>query len=614
MPRRPMFKETDPQGDLFALSNQLPENVREKLKDSWAHGFATKVMPILLDVEGQFAGIYDENTGRPAWSVARKLGICLLQAWFDYDDQEALDELSYDIRWQYALGLPPEEAYLSRRSLVQFRSDLVEFDPEMEFVEEVFRRITDEALEDLEIEVDHQRMDSTQIVSNIQSRGRVWLFGETLIKFLRQLRDERPEQFEKVPNPIEEWMTKRLEGEGWFGQGNDQHASIEQLAEWLVWAKRHFESVDEVTSWESYQLVARLVDEHCEIEEGSEQSSSGEGQTVQTAMGGDEIRVELRDAPKNGGASMQTPHDPDATFGDKGLGYKVHLVETCGNGEADCELLTGYKVTGADDNDWGTSIGLYETLEEAGWVPEVMFADAGYPTAESLVDANDRGSRLHAPVAKKGLPDDYVGREAFAFDEEGCLEQCPEGKSPVKHTRRKRGNRDEPLLHAVFEASDCEACPLQGKCPARHSHADQWYVPLGERLRRRDEALAAQHRESWWDAYRIRSGIEATVAELKDPHGMEKLRVRGRRKVELVVGLKVTACNVKRWLNHTEVETSDESAPLFSAFDGRGSTSPLRGGIWRLDDGHLAPFQPGLTSSPIRSSTPSPATIGTDRR
>lgn len=550
-----MFEKTDSQDGLFSLKNQLPENVQERLRDSWAHGFAVKVMPVLLDVEQEFAGLYDQETGRPCWSVARKLGICLLQGWFGLPDQEALDNLVYDIRWQYALGVSPDEAYLSRRSLVQFRSDLVDYDPEMELVGEVFERITDEALDDLDIEVDEQRADSTQIVSNIQCRGRVWLFGETLMKFVRRLRDEESGRYRQLPDRLVDWFERRTEGEGWFGRGGTQEAELEQLAEWLVEMVMEFRGADEIAEWEAFELVERLVDEHCEIEQRDAEdasdpaAASGEAEQV-TGREIEDVRIELRDKPINGGASMQTPHDPDAGYGNKGLGYTVHLIETCNNDST--EMLTGWRVQPANHNDWGTTPALYDRLESAGWKPSRLYADAGYPTTKSLVDALQRGSLLHAPVSDEHLPEDYTGREAFEFDEQGRLEECPEGHEPLEHRERQYGSRDEPLLHAVMEAGDCQNCRLQGKCPASHSHGDKWYVPLGRRLRRRDEALVAQKDSDWWDAYQIRSGIEATVSELKAPHGMDELRVRGQSRVEFEVGMKVTACNIKRWLRELD--------------------------------------------------------------
>jgi hypothetical protein len=56
-----------------------------------------------------------------------------------------------------------------------------------------------------------------------------------------------------------------------------------------------------------------------------------------------------------------------------------------------------------------------------------------------------------------------------------------------------------------------------------------------------------QQTTEWKEQYRIRSGVEATMSELKRSHGMGKLRVRKAAKVCFAVACKVIACNIKRW-------------------------------------------------------------------
>ncbi len=52
------------------------------------------------------------------------------------------------------------------------------------------------------------------------------------------------------------------------------------------------------------------------------------------------------------------------------------------------------------------------------------------------------------------------------------------------------------------------------------------------------------------EAYKIRSGIEATNSELKRCYGGGELRVCGRPRVTLSVYLKTAAINVKRFLSY----------------------------------------------------------------
>ena len=143
-----MYKKTTPQQKLFGVDTQLSPSLRNRLESSWAHLFKLEVLPILFRNEDQYAMLYGK-TGRPNFSVARVLGLCLLQELNDLSDQQALDTFSFDIRWRYALDVSDEEDYLSRRSLVEFRRRLAAKDPEMKLVRNVFDNIRDSAIKKL---------------------------------------------------------------------------------------------------------------------------------------------------------------------------------------------------------------------------------------------------------------------------------------------------------------------------------------------------------------------------------------------------------------------------------------------------------------------------------
>ena len=97
-----MYKRTSPQQKLFGVETQLSSSLRSRLESSWAHLFRVEVLPILFRNEDRYAMLYGK-TGRPNFSVARVLGLCLLQEWNDLSDQEALDTFSFDVRWRYPL-------------------------------------------------------------------------------------------------------------------------------------------------------------------------------------------------------------------------------------------------------------------------------------------------------------------------------------------------------------------------------------------------------------------------------------------------------------------------------------------------------------------------------
>jgi len=223
-----MYKKTTPQQKLFGVDTQLSPSLRNRLKSSWAQLFKIEVLPILFRNEDRYAMLYGK-TGRPNFSVARVLGLCLLQEFNDLSDQQALDTFSFDIRWRHALDVSDEEDYLSRRSLVEFRRRLAAKDPEMKLVRNVFDNIRDTAIKKLRLSARDQRLDSTHIVSNIRTRGRLALFSNTLTVFLKSLNED---QFSKVPEAIQKWHSS--ESEGWFGLGPaEQRVKLEELAQYI---------------------------------------------------------------------------------------------------------------------------------------------------------------------------------------------------------------------------------------------------------------------------------------------------------------------------------------------------------------------------------------------
>lgn len=542
-----MFKRTSRQRGLFEAESVVSEGVRRRLKISWAEGFQAKVLPVLLDAEEEFAALYSDETGRPCSSVARLLGICVLQEMLDLDDQSALDSVAFDVRWQHALGMEPEDAYLSRRSLVEFRSRQVSKDPEMKNLRRVFELVGEAAISELKLSTKEQRVDSTLITSNIFTRGRVDLFRKTLVHFFDWLTREHPALLERLSASTREWYAQTEES-GWFGKLDKEKAKQEAvtLAERLYEVVRAFAEHEEVKKAESYQLVARLFAEHCEIQGGDDKGGGGGGGPGNATK----TKVVLRKKVEAPGSSLQSPFDPDAGYSYKGPGYLAHVAETCRNDGV--EIITDYALGAAGETDRGKDIEVIDRLGEAKRQPAVLYADGGYPTGQGLIDAEQRGTEIVAPMTGGSLPENTVGRESFEFDAvTGDCTRCPAGNAPLRHNTRTTGRNHPPTLHAYFDGEKCRACPTEPRCVVRtpnNGKAGNMHLEVGAHLIARDKRLAAQRDDAWWDRYKIRAGIEATISELKRSHGFGRLRVRRRPRVLFAVSLKVMACNVKRWL------------------------------------------------------------------
>ena len=521
-----MYKPTSPQQKLFGVETQVSPSLRGRLESSWAHLFRCEVLPILFRKEDDYAMLYG-TTGRPNFSVARLLGLCLLQEWNDLSDQEALDTFSFDVRWRYALDLNDNEDYLSRRSLVEFRRRLAAKDPEMKLVRAVFDNIRDSAIDKLGLSVAHQRLDSTHVISNVRLRGRLALFSNTLRLFLKSLDEDH---FARVPTAIQEWYAR--EPEGWFGLGPaEQKVTLEELAQYLYELIVIFEK-DELG--EPYQLLTRLFAEQCECSEESVQVKK-----------------------KTEGAVLQSPYDPDASCGHKGPGYSLHIAETCNNGEKP-EIITDYEVHGAARSDIGKALSVIDRLAVAECKPDTLFADGGYPSVPSALQVKEQDIEFITPVNRSRLSEDVVGRDRFHFDAEGLVTQCPRGHTPVDHRVLSGNNSTRRSLHAIFDGAICRSCTMLDRCPVRapnhrtkgcqaRNTIGDFRLEITPEIRLRDHMHALQQTTAWKDRYKIRAGIEATNSELKRAHGIGRLRVRRIAKVCFAVACKVIACNIKRW-------------------------------------------------------------------
>jgi hypothetical protein len=316
--------------------------------------------------------------------------------------------------------------------------------------------------------VEVQRLDSTQIASNIRTRGRVDLFTRTLRTFVRDLKRNEPAHYDGLNDELRSWFEDGLlEADESEAESEGGTQRLQRLAEWCVDVVMRFENVEDVSSWESWELVRRLLREHCRIEHSPKDDSGSSG----GATDPDDRTVVVLPAGAIAGASLQSPFDPDATYGHKGVGYSVQIAETTGNDLT--EILTDFEVRPAATNDWGQTTPAIDRLERAGHKPDVLLADAGYPTPSALLQADKRRVELIAPVSTNGLPADTIGRDRFELTEDGAVRRCPAGHEPLRHGLRVHANQKHPTRHAYFDSAICNACSRIDRCATRADSARQ---------------------------------------------------------------------------------------------------------------------------------------------
>lgn len=494
----------------------MTEPLRKKLADSWAEVFRNDVLVHIP--EEAFAHLYCSDNGRPNSPIALLVGLSLIKELRNLTDARLFEAFHFDLLVHHALGIAPGEVTLSERTLYNFRARAAGDTA----VLQVFETLTDRMVDALSLCTDVQRLDSTQVSSNMVHLSRLGLFVQTLERFLDQLNRFDRERVAALPVVVQR---RYLERSGYFADttGTNSRRRLGQAAQDLALVVDRFADDPQVHELPAYPLLVRLFHEQCEVQTTGEQRVA--------------VPKDPSDIPSD---SLQAPSDPDATYSHhKGKGYQAQISETC-HPDNPVELITHVAVEGAHESDHHALLPCIEATQPRNIGPSTLLADTAYSSGENLVAAADNGVDLVAPTPGTVDPDN-LGLADFTFaDESMDVVRCPEGHRPIRQPPNRKG--DGQIVG--FDADTCRACECAASCPAGRNHATL-------RFTIHDYALAlSRAREqgaAFKDLYRTRSGIEATNAALKTAHGFAKLWARGKDRVTFAVLMKALALNFKRY-------------------------------------------------------------------
>ena len=298
-----MFRRTSPQRPLFGVEHRLGQDKRSRLEKSWAHAFREHALPLIR--EEQFQRFFDDKEGRPNKSVRLILAVLILKDLNDYTDGEALEQLEWNTAWHYALDITPEDAHTCQKTLHNYRAMLLGDEEAATLFEDTTSRLIAAA----GLRTHRQRLDSTHIVPNIKILTRLGLFVGVLLKFLEALRRDHPRVCARVPSEIRE---RYLDREGYFSDARSSEAPrrMEQAALDVYALVKQFADLKSVASMVEFGLLHRLYEEQC-VPPATEAPQS----------------IALVEKPPS--TSLQSPSDPEVTYGHKGKGLEAQLSETC---------------------------------------------------------------------------------------------------------------------------------------------------------------------------------------------------------------------------------------------------------------------------------------------
>jgi len=533
-----MFRTNDTHGQqsFFDGSQWLPEALRERLEDSWADTFYREVFCRIP--EEQFAPLYsDDEASRPNTPVNVLMGAEILKSGFGWSDLELIDHVRFDLQVRHALGLDDlREEIFTLRTLYNFRRRVREYAVEtgINLYAQVFEQVTDEQLAQLPIDRGWQRMDSTQVLSNLANWSRL----ELLIAVVQQV-------YADLPPEVQAWWAEEAAP---YLEGQPRHVShrlkssetemhLQRLGELLV----AWEAVLAQKAPESEALVlARRV-----LREQYEQTPEG---------------LVLRAAEEVPSDSLQSPHDPDATYRVKGGktyrgGYVVNVSETA-NPDNEVQLITGLEVEGNRTDDADLLVENLAHQRERDIPVEQVTVDGGYtgPTAEAACETHGvelRPTRLRGGQSSAA----HWGWEAYTWevDEEGqpLRVTCPEGQK----AEVVPGQGVERYL-ACFDRARCADCPyFEAECRVEAGVRKPPTLYIG----RRDVEVAQQRQRLRPEDRSIRAVVEATVRSLKRVLRDDKLPVRGLTRARMFLSGAALMVNLRR-VHRYEREKAAEAA------------------------------------------------------
>jgi hypothetical protein len=538
----------------------------KRLREDWPGIFRWQLLHLMP--VGKLAEHFDPTTGCPTKELYSMAGTIFLKEFFDLTIEQTVQRYLFDSQWHYALNIVPNTASISHASVERYTKLFVEDD----LATEIFQRVTSALIEVLDLDVSRQRLDSTHVFSDMATFGRSKLMGVVIKRFLTQLKRHHPQDHDALPAPLLERYAPSQAS--LFGDFKGTRKQLRQvIAEDLLWLVNRFAENQAVTDRTSYQAMARVLNEQCQVSE-------------------DKTGVELQATP--GVETMVNPSDPDATYdGRKGQGYQAQIAETCSPSN-DAQLITAVQVEPAHCCDQDAVEPMLNQLETHGRKPEKLVADTGYGSDRNVVDSQARGVDLQSPVGGKPPAEGQLTLADFVIDPSTeAVSRCPHGCRPLSSVHDKQTGRTTTWMGS----SDCSTCPLRGRCPVKPSRGRfvLRHTPAERRLASR---RAEQASEAFGKSYAIRAGIESLNSGLKRRMGMGRLRTRGRPRVRMAVMLRCAGWNLLRALAATKKRIQRAAAAAASILCRPSTHWTGFQPALELHDGHRTRFQGRCVAAP----------------
>lgn len=457
-----------------------------------------------------FADLFtDSRRGRPTIPARTVATVMVLQSFEGLSDQEAVDRLSFDLRWQAAAGLPAASTSFHPTVLTGMRNRLRASDRERRLFEDSVAIAKATGVVGRRVRV----LDSTPLFDSVATQDTVTQLRAAIRGVLREAPKEVAFKVRSALQRDDDYASAGKPPCDW-----DDPAAREALVDALVKdANAVLGALEEVDLPPDARQAAELLavvagQDVCQREDG----------TFAIARGVARDRV------------ISTV-DPQARHGHKSRartfdGYKAHIAL-----DPDSEIITAVTATPANTADREVIDSLIED-EHGEQEQPVIVGDSAYADGATLARIAAAGREILSKVPPVRNPNGF-SKDSFAIDLDAQTVTCPAGNATSILTTRS-GAR------ASF-APWCGSCPLRPACTKSRRgrvvtiHANEDVLQA---------AKLRQKQAAWQQTYRqTRPTVERKFAHFtRRLWGGRKARCRGLRRIATDVDTRAGVLNLAR--------------------------------------------------------------------
>lgn len=294
---------------LFDATANLTDREKRLLEKSWAKYFAENIFPEID--EAPFSVLYSDRPSRHNTPVNVIIGALILKEIFGLTDEEIVETLPFDIRYQYALHTTSfEEQPLNDRTLGRFRARCNSYEEMtgIDLIHDCIMKLSSSMATIMKLNTGMRRMDSLMVASNIKKMSRLELLYTcvaNLARLMKKLED----------SALPEGLLHYTEDDDhnrvlYHNRSEDTDSKTDQILKDAVLIISACGS--RYDEYSEYQLLIRAISEQTKSDDDG-------NLTLKGAHDGMDSKV------------MQNPADPDATYrkkaGTEYRGYIAKVVE-----------------------------------------------------------------------------------------------------------------------------------------------------------------------------------------------------------------------------------------------------------------------------------------------